>query len=633
MAVSALELRPRSALALLDAALRLCARNTGVWALTLPGGVAVIAAVLYVVEEARLGHPLFVPALALTAAWYLRGLCQGAATHHVQALLLDGAAEPSIGASVKAALQRLPGLLVAVGYLFAFNWLVLLLTLGIGFFLFAAQGVGYAVVMQGRGRLLGLYGLCTRQLGPARGTALQVRLLMAVQVLVFVNLHAGANFLLFLLRKLVGIDLTFAERFASLDSPPWLLFLASLTFALFEPVRAATATLLLVDGRVRQEGLDLLAAVQQLPARNTGKPLGSRHAAGLALVLVAGALLTAPPARADDTPARPPVASGKDAAKRLEAVTTACSDEEHPPTRDARLDVLGELGPAEQGKLQRLVRAVERTAYDEEDCDAAMSLLEHGLVQGAATAGPSSGTDARAASSRARDILARAEFAVAPPKEVAPKEEAPPPEVPGWFRRFLDWLGELLKKLFERDAAPEPSDPSSSFVSANTVANVLVMLLVTATLVLLGVVLIRVLGGPRKARAQEALEVATLDTRRLAGDPMHALSRPPEGWAHLADELAAKGQYREAVRSLYLALLSRLHRDGAILYDVTLSNWDYLRQFKGRAEWKPRFRELTLRFDFAWYGNTPVGSAGYQEFRTLTAPMLAAAPTPEAAGA
>ena len=124
-----------------------------------------------------------------------------------------------------------------------------------------------------------------------------------------------------------------------------------------------------------------------------------------------------------------------------------------------------------------------------------------------------------------------------------------------------------------------------------------------------------------------------MDAAALAGNPDHALSRPPEGWAHLADALAAKGEYREAVRNLYLALLSRLHRDGAIHYDETLSNWDYLRAFRGRPEVKAPFRELTRRFDFAWYGNVPVGVDGYTEFRTLTAPLLAAPPVQEAAGA
>jgi hypothetical protein len=521
----------------------------------------------------------------------------------------------------------MPGLFIAVGYLFVFNTLAFLLTLGLNLFFLSAQTVGYAAVMQGKGSVLNLYGMCSRLLGPARGTATLVRLLMAVQLLAFFNLHIAANFLLFLARKLLGIDLTFAERFASLDTPPWLLFLAAATFALFEPVRAATATLLLVDGRVRQEGLDLLAAVQQLPARNTGRPLAAKStAAALALALGLGLLLAPGPARAEEAPV-----TGREALKRLTAVAEAC--ESSAPREDERFQSLGELGPAESGKLGRFVRTVERQAFDEEDCDSALATLEQGLVLAPATVEAQQKADARAAAARAKDILARPEFAVAPPKAEKPEaEESVPPEPPGWWRRFIDWLGEWLKKLFKREEAPPPRDFSPPVVSGGTVANVLVVVLVAVALLVLGVVLLRALNKGRGDKDGEGLEVSTVDAAALAGDPAHALSRPPEGWAHLADELAARGEYREAVRHLYLALLSRLHRDGAILYDVTLSNWDYLRLWRGRTEWKAPFRELTRRFDFIWYGNVPVNVQGYAEFRTLTEPLLVPT-TPEASGA
>ncbi|MBZ4417145.1 DUF4129 domain-containing protein [Myxococcus sp. RHST-1-4] len=329
--------------------------------------------------------------------------------------------------------------------------------------------------------------------------------------------------------------------------------------------------------------------------------------------------------------ANAPVASGRDAVKRLGAVAEAC--EGTGPGEDNRFESVSALGPTEAGKLDRWVRTVERQAWDDEDCDSALATLEQGLTQTTETVSAQARADARAASARATDILARPEFAVAPPRAETTDEPKPPAEPPGWWRRFIDWLGELLKKLFQRDPAPPPRDLKPPLVSGGDVANVLVVLLVTLTLGVLGALLLRYFRKDAKGAAGAGLEVSTVHAATLAGDPAHALSRPPEGWAHLADELAARGEYREAVRSLYLALLSRLHRDGAILYDVTLSNWDYLRQFRGRAEWKSPFRELTRRFDFAWYGNVPVGAEGYREFRALTEPLLAAPARPEAAGA
>jgi hypothetical protein len=620
MAVSALELRPRGAVAILDAALRLSSRNSGVWALTLPGGALVTAAALHVADTVTHQGSVGMAALWLTLAWLARGFFQGATCHYVQELLL-GQKEPGVLSSLRAALGRLPSLVIAVAYLLLFNAITLPFSLGLAFFLLPAHLAGYAVTMQGRGSPLRLYGLCSRLLGPAKSTATGVRMMLSVQLLTFFNLHMASNVLFFLGRKLLAIDLTFAERFASLDNASWVTFLAALTFTLFEPIKAATATLLLVDGRVRQEGLDLLAAVQQLPAR--GRARSVQSAALVFLCVLLGG--TAARAQASEKPLPRP-----ELRQRLEAVAQHCQYESE--DLQEGLDAADSLSQAEAAKLQRLLRTVEHLAHDEEDCESAAAVLEQGLALTQETASlEQSAPDARTASARARDILSRPEFAEAPPPP-KPKEEPAPEEPAGWWKRFTDWLGELLKKLFERDReAPRQSQPFTA-VSGAGAANVLVVIVIGLVLAVLVALLLRALGQRQKDESAQ-LEVSTLDSTALAQDPMSALARPPEGWAHLADELAAKGQYRDAVRSLYLALLSRLHREGAILYDSTLSNWDYLRQFKGRREWLPPFRELTRRFDFAWYGNLPVGADGYRDFRALTAPLLSAPAQPEASGA
>ncbi|ATB31857.1 DUF4129 domain-containing protein [Melittangium boletus] len=598
MAVSALELRPRGAVAILDAALRVCVRSAGVWALTLPGGALVTAALLHLTDAVMHHRALELPALGFTLAWLARGLFQGAACHHVQELLLGtGAQPPTAWASLRAALARTPSLLCAVAYLFLFNLLSLSLTLGCAFFFLSSHLVGYAAALRGRGSPLGLYGQCGKLLGPARGNAVGVRVLLLVQGLVFINLHIAANALLYVGRKLLGIDLTFVERFASLDNTAWTVFLVAATFTLFEPLRAATATLLLVDGRVRQEGLDLIAAVQQLPVRK----------AALVLAALLGTGLFAPPARAEEPPLR----------ERVEGVMGVC---EEVPEEDWA-HTLDSLGPEEALKFERLVRSVEKDVYDGEECEA-LGRLEQGIVLAAQTVALER-QQKESAQARARDILARPEFQV--PEPQSPQDsskELVPPEPPGLWQRFLDWLGERLKEFFNRkETAPRP--PRTNVSGGQSVANALVAILIAGALGVLAWVLWRSLAERRRADGDAGLEVSTQDAATLAADPMNALSRPPEGWAHLADTLAARGEYREAVRGLYLALLSRLHREGVIHYDSHASNWDYLLQFRGRTEWKPPFRELTLRFDFAWYGNLPVGPDGYREFRELCAPMLA----------
>ncbi|WNG15517.1 DUF4129 domain-containing protein [Cystobacter fuscus] len=608
MAVSALELRPRGAVALMDAALRLCVRGSGLWALTLPGGVLVTAALLHLMDAVSHRRPLALPALVFTLAWLARGLFQGAACHHVQQLLLgQGPEAPSVRDSLRAALARAPSLLCAVAYLLVFNTVTLGVTLGLAYVFLSAHIVGYAATLQGRGSPLNLYGQCAKLLGPAKITAIGVRLLLLVQGLVLLNLHIAANALFYVGRKLLGIDLTFAERFASLDNPSWDVFLVAVTFTLFEPLRAATASLLLIDGRVRQEGLDLLAAVQQLPVR---KP-------ALGLLALLGMNLLAPTAQA--RPAASSEPSG-DLVPRVETLAGACEWDEAALEEWRR--TLTSLGPAEARKVARLVRSVEAEVEENEEC-AALERLDEGLALAASTTElERQRADAASARTRARDILARPEFQEPAPR--AEQEEASPDDtVPnGLWERFVKWLEKTLEELFRRRPDPTPPRSNASGLGGEAVANVLVVVLVTAALGVLAVVLWRAFNARGQADEGARLEVSSQSAATFAADPMNALARAPEGWAHLADELAARGEYREAVRGLYLALLSRLHHQGAIHYDPRLSNWDYLRQFRGRSEWVPPLRELTLRFDFAWYGNLPVGMQGYRDFRAMCAPML-----------
>lgn len=667
MPVPAIELRPRSPVALLDAAIHLCAQDGGIWTLALSGGALVTAAVFHLTEALRLHQPLFAPSLLLAAAWFARGLCQGAACHYVEHLVL-APTPPSAWGSFRAALARAPSLFIAVMVLAAINIAGTLLTLGFGFFLFTAHMAGYAATMRGVGHPLGLYRTCSRLLGGAAGGGLlRLRLAFSAQILLAFNLHLGANMLIFVGRKLVALDLSFADRYASLDNPGWLLTVAALTFALMEPLRAALAALLLIDGRVRQEGLDLLAALEQLPRRN--RPGGQRLAArardaGAAALLLLCLCLPglaraqedtqapepaaasvqgetddsgAPPADAaseDDegdesfTPATqappPPPSTVREAVTRLENVIDGCGGDRR--RYAAPLAAARELSDRERDALVRFLSDVETFAYQDGDCDTALDQLDAGLpliVQARdARVALNQAASADAARHKAKEILSRPEFRDAPPleKPEPEKKEEPVPDENSLWGRFKRWLRDLLRKLFEDDSRRAPPPKLSLPGSGLGVANVLVIVLGAAAIAVLGFLLFQL--RPRRRKVESPLQEVTAGPDAVGPDGQNALSRPPEGWASLADQLAARGEFREAVRSLYLALLSRLHREGAIDYDPAQSNWEYFRRFRGPREWVPPFRELTTRFDYAWYGNLGADPEGYQRFRELSGPLL-----------
>jgi hypothetical protein len=631
MAVPALELKPRQTVALFDAALRLCARSTGVWSLTLPAGACVIAAVFHLVDSISRHRAPLEPVALFTAAWIFRAISMGAACHFLEGQVL-GTTEPNTWTSFVAALKRAPSLIITAAFTAMFNGLIWCLTLGVGFLFLGAQNVAYAVAMRGQGHPLAVYATASKLLGPARHTAAWVRLCFLSQLLVLLNLHLVTASVLYLGKSLLALDLTFVERFTSLDNATWVAALVATTFALFEPLRAATSTLLLIDGRVRQEGLDLLATLEQLPRRR--KPRAPIAAAvGLLFALLPFA------ARAQDdwsgvyTPGHTeePSANAQNLKDRLQDIVDEC-DLSNQISPD-QLDAAGGLSAEHQSSLSRFVARIERRAWDDEDCEGAAADLRRGLAlitqtqQLAQDSAPSTRDEAKA-------ILARPEFAVVDPAEKKAKQ-LEDDQAPGWFSKawnaFWDAIWRWLKGLKgDPDSQADLDGPNLSGGGMGF-ANVVVVVAIIGVVGFLLWLLIRSRDTQRAADA--GADISSLTETPLSSDPMSALARAPESWAGLADQLAREGKYREAIRHLYLALLSRLHRDGAIDYDPAKSNWDYFRGFKGRAGVLGPFRELTRRFDFAWYGNLEVGQASWNTFRGTCEPILAADPQGMASGA
>jgi hypothetical protein len=632
MAAPALELRPRGTLALFDAAIRLCARNSAVWALTLPAGAALVAAVFHAFEAGVHHQSMTLPVVYLTAAWAFRAISQGAACHYLEGLVLEPN-EKSLWACWAAALKRAPSLWITMGVSAVAHALAVGLTAGIALLFLGALSVGYAVTMRGQGHPLNLFGNASKLLGPARHTAAFVRLCGFSMVILFLNLQMTVMAGFFVCINLLGLDLTYLSRFASFDNPVWMAAVAAITFCLFEPVRAATATLLLIDGRVRMEGLDLLTALEQLPKKKKSAPLGGGVAAAVLIALLAtGARAQEPAPEADDwngvyTPGAGQEATTGEAMKsRIESVIAECGLEGDFAQSD--IDAAGRLSTRDQAALSRMVEKLERQAYDDEDCDGASQQLRSALKLIGQTRVAEGDSDPQA---DVKKILERPEFIPPPPPEVKAKPE--PEEGPSAFGQWWDKLWDGFFKWLRDWLGRHPSEPEqkSDFklgFGDLGLGNIVVVVVVAVLLGFLVYLMVRFFKRDEEAEIDSGQQ-SGIKEEGLAVDPMSALARPPESWAGSADTLAAEGRYREAIRHLYLALLSRLHRDGAIDYDPAKSNWDYFRDFKGDRALIGPFRELTRRFDFAWYGNVEVSHESWKKFRSVCEPMLA--PAKEAA--
>jgi hypothetical protein len=458
---------------------------------------------------------------------------------------------------------------------------------------------GHAVVARAEAGPWSMGRACRQRLG--REPTTLVRALHGfVFFIVALNLHSGLAMLLYLGNAFLGLDVTFADQFASVSNPMYDVALLALSAVVLEPVKVALGLLLVVDARVRSEGLDLQAAAEQLKDRPS-----RGAAAALALVAAGSVLALAAPAHAI------PEAHTLKTLDSLIAEARLQGDFEMATAREQAAKLEGAQALALQRFVERL-RAAREHGLKHEDLAAQ---LRQGLQQAREIEDWSyPSLDAR---SQARAILAREEFAA--PLEKAKAEEQVEKKPSGFWAKLREWLDWLWKKIFgEREPDPRPpmSLPGLGAGVFEVVTWALIALAVGAVLYLV----LRTLA--RERRSEVEAESAPAAPAPAEGGVLSALSRSPRGWLDEAERLAAAGNYREAVRAVYLAALAKLHRRGLIDYHPAKSNWDYVRGFRGALEQVGSLKQLTLCFDFAWYGRLGADPAGFERARTLATSLL-----------
>jgi hypothetical protein len=224
----------------------------------------------------------------------------------------------------------------------------------------------------------------------------------------------------------------------------------------------------------------------------------------------------------------------------------------------------GEVMPADHGEF---IAALEA---DEPDLDAVASrlaALRHELDAWPRT------TVAPGAFEALAEVLARPEFQPERTPDVSP---------------LRDWLNSLLARL--------PDLPPMPWLRH--------LLVIGGLAVLTGVVAYLVTGLMGSFVAQ-----AEVDEGRAGAIPLtagQALSR--------SREMAQAGDYRTAVRLLYLSTLLLLEERDLLRYDRTLTNREYLRQLAVRPTLAGALRPVVDTFDEVWYGETEPGADEYEAY-------------------
>lgn len=176
------------------------------------------------------------------------------------------------------------------------------------------------------------------------------------------------------------------------------------------------------------------------------------------------------------------------------------------------------------------------------------------------------------------------------------------------IRDAIDWLRDLIHG---RDQPGSSKSSSATGLSAPTL-RILLYGLMAALLILIVIVLIMMWRNRARAPITATLARAVgVKTPDLRDDQIEAAHLPTDGWLALAQEQMSKGEWRLALRALYLATLARLAADGFVTLVKSKTNSDYERELRRRApadqSLQQRFAARRREFEEVWYGRGVAG--------------------------
>lgn len=188
------------------------------------------------------------------------------------------------------------------------------------------------------------------------------------------------------------------------------------------------------------------------------------------------------------------------------------------------------------------------------------------------------------AHTRLQQILDRPPFKQADPDSAANR----------WWRDFWEWIFRVLDSILS---------PIGPIVGRGGPAIGWVIGGIGA--VLLIAVMLYLLIGLRRGMVAEARVAADDPEARLTAKT--ALSQ--------AGDLARGGDYRTAVRYLYLSALLWMDERGTLRYDRALTNREYLERMRDNPALRERLAPIVETFDRVWYGHAAIDAESFAAYR------------------
>lgn len=194
------------------------------------------------------------------------------------------------------------------------------------------------------------------------------------------------------------------------------------------------------------------------------------------------------------------------------------------------------------------------------------------------------------------------------------------------FQPIAQWIADFVRWLSTLFDPADPDSPPPAFNLGDLALPLTIAILAVAVLVILAAAVV-VWMRSRRMTPVEAEAVAVARVPDLQSEELVADELPEEEWLRLAREKAAEGEYRLAIRALYLAGLAHLGERELVSLARFKSNLDYEREIRRRThsdrEILEPFHDNLLRFERVWYGRHALDAQGLSEFETNLHRILA----------
>jgi hypothetical protein len=424
-----------------------------------------------------------------------------------------------------------------------------------------------------------------------------------VFALAFANAHLLILLALWIAINLGGLDVALASAELSLTNPVYDVALAMVCWLLLAPYFEASSFLLYLDARTRQEGLDLLRRVRH------AFPASGRTGATAILAIALGLIATAPARAAEGW-----AATVRGAKAEVDAVAAeAASAQPYPGSArwEPRLRAAGERlrENADDDPKQRTADWFNRalTDFGRRNRTQAIHILDEisqrlGLLTESLPAKEDVSAGARASRSKAQiKGLVRGREGEEMDAPASLPEEPPRPEPE--------------RREVERDVRAPAEGPVVSGTpteSGSAPGGFGALLVLGLFLAVLGVAAVRLWSTSPKRPVKPIQQPADFQPEETTLRPDEQSS--PALWRQ-AEDLARIGRHREAVRTLYLAVLSLLHGLQLLRYESTLTNGEYVRQVRLAPQARPElcdpFAQLTLQIETHCYGEAATEASDF----------------------